>query len=236
MRVLFIEHDHVSPPGSVGAAFGRRGYDVEELVVVPTERFTSPGVEVEFPAPTDYDAIVPMGAVWSTYDTATIGTWVAPELDLLRTAAAAEMPVLGICFGGQLLATAHGGAVGPSPSPELGWHVVHSDRPEILSNGPWFQWHSDRWTVPTGAVEIARNAAASQAFVYGRSLAVQFHPELDTPMLEGWLANGGASVVDAAGLDVAALVAHTKAEEAAAATRAHDLVDALLDGRLTSLA
>jgi GMP synthase-like glutamine amidotransferase len=232
MRVLFIEHDHVSPPGPVGEAFQRRGYDVDEVVVVPAERFTSPAVEFVFPEPTHYDAIVPMGAAWSTYDTANVGTWVTPELELLRAAYQANLPVLGICFGGQLLATAHGGSVGASPAPELGWHVVHSDRPEVLSGGPWFQWHSDRWTVPPGAVEIARNAAASQAFVHGSSLAVQFHPELDTTVLEGWLANGGASVVEAAGLDVGVLRAHTRAEEAAAAMRTRELVDALLDGRV----
>jgi GMP synthase-like glutamine amidotransferase len=231
MRVLFIEHDHVSPPGSVGEAFQRRGYDVEELVVVPAERFTSPDVEFGFPAATDYDAIVPMGAAWSAYDTATVGTWVTPELELLRAADAADVPVLGICFGGQLLATAHGGSVARSPAPELGWYGVHSDHPDVLSSGPWFHWHFDRWTVPPGAVEIARNAAASQAFVRGRSLAVQFHPELDPPMLEGWLANGGTRTVEAAGLDVEALLAHTRAEEAAAAERARALVDALLDDR-----
>jgi GMP synthase-like glutamine amidotransferase len=234
MRVLFIEHDHVSPAGSVGAAFQRRGYDIEELVVVPAERFSSPAVEFVFPEATHYDAIVPMGAAWSTYDTATVGTWVIPELELLRAAEAAGVPVLGICFGGQLLATAHGGSVKRSPAPELGWHVVHSDRPDVLGSGPWFQWHFDRWIVPPGAVEIARNAAASQAFVYGGSLAVQFHPELDTPMLEGWLANGGTSVIQAAGLDVEALIAHTKSEEAAATERTSGLVEAFLDRRLTS--
>jgi GMP synthase-like glutamine amidotransferase len=176
MRVLFIEHDHVSPAGSVGAAFQRRGYDIEELVVVPAERFSSPAVEFVFPEATHYDAIVPMGAAWSTYDTATVGTWVIPELELLRAAEAAGVPVLGICFGGQLLATAHGGSVKRSPAPELGWHVVHSDRPDVLGTGPWFQWHFDRWIVPPGAVEIARNAAASQAFVYVRRFACRSVP------------------------------------------------------------
>jgi GMP synthase-like glutamine amidotransferase len=232
VRVLFIEHDHVSPPGPVGEAFRRRGYDVEELVVVPEERFTSPTLDFVFPEPTDYDAIVPLGARWSTYDLATVGTWVVPELELLRAAYAADLPVLGICFGGQLLATAHGGSVEPSPAPELGWHVVHSDRPDVISSGPWFQWHSDRWSLPPGAVELARNAAASQAFVVGRSLAVQFHPELDITELEGWLDNGGVPVVEAAGLDVEALRTHTRAEEAAAAHRAQAMVDALLDGRI----
>lgn len=230
MRVLFIEHDHVSPPGAVAEAFERRGYDIDEMVVVPAERFTSPGLEVCFPDPMVYDAIVPMGAPWSTYDDASVGTWVRPELELLRAAHAADVPVLGICFGGQLLATAHGGTVGPSPDPELGWHVVHSDRPKLVCSGPWFQWHSDRWTVPPGAVEIARNGAASQAFVLGHSLAVQFHPELDPPMLEGWLGNGGLRAVEAAGLNVNSLLARTWAEAPEARSRAHALVNGLLDG------
>lgn len=229
MRVLVIEHDHVSPPGPVGDAFSRRGYDLDELIVVPAERSRTPSVDVAFPEVTGYDAVVSMGAPWSTYDQEAVGSWVRPELELLRAAHDADMPVLGICFGGQLLATAHGGSVTPSPAPELGWHTVHSDDPALVGTGPWFQWHSDRWSVPPAAVEVARNAAASQAFVLGRSLAVQFHPELTSAMLEGWLANGGDAAVRAAGLDIAALRLHTRAEQTAAAARAHALVDALLD-------
>ena len=121
------------------------------------------------------------------------------------------------------------GIVRAGRAPELGWSVIHSDDPELVGNGPWFQWHSDRWTVPPGAVEIARNAAASQAFVLGRSLAVQFHPELTSAMLDGWLGNGGDAAVRAAGLDIDALRLQTGAEQAAAAARAHALVNAFLD-------
>ena len=56
-----------------------------------------------------------------------------------------------------------------------------SEQPDLVGGGPWFQWHYDRWQVPPGATEIARNPVASQAFVINRSLAVQFHPELDVP-------------------------------------------------------
>ena len=65
MRVLVVQQDHVSPPGPVGEAFAARGYDVEEFLVVPAERFGEPGVDVVFPDPSRYDAVVPMGAPWS---------------------------------------------------------------------------------------------------------------------------------------------------------------------------
>ena len=161
MRVLFVQHDHTSPPGFVGERFSDRRFDLEEFLVVPAERYLDPGVEVDFPDPAHFDAVVPMGAPWSVYDHALIGSWVQPELDLLRRASTQGVPVLGLCFGGQLLAAAHGGEVLPSAVPEVGWHVVHSDEPKLLPAGPWFQWHFDRWTTPPAAREIARNGAAS---------------------------------------------------------------------------
>jgi GMP synthase-like glutamine amidotransferase len=229
VRVLFVEHDHVSPPGPVAERFADHGFDVAELLVVPGERFHDPNVDMTFPDPTGYDAIVPMGAPWSAYAHETIGAWVVPEIEFLRTADAAGVPVLGICFGGQLLAAAHGGAVGPSPHPEVGWTVVHSDDEALVPSGPWFQWHYDRWALPPGARELARNAAASQAFVLRRNLALQFHPELTTDMLLGWYVNGGRAKAAERGLDPDVLVAHTRALEPAARRRADVLVDAFLE-------
>jgi hypothetical protein len=78
-------------------------------------------------------------------------------------------------------------------------------------------------------LEIARNAAASQAFVYRRNLAVQFHPELSPAMLEGWLSNGGAVKAAEVGVDPDRLVAETAARAADAGRRARLLVDGFLD-------
>ena len=185
MRALFVQHDHVSPAGPIGARFSEHGYDVEELVVVPEG--SEPGLTVEFPDPTRFDVIVPMGAPWSVYDHDLIGSWALPELDFLRAAHDAEVPVLGICFGGQALAAALGGAVVPSAQAEVGWFRIETDEPGLVEAGPWFQWHHDRWEAPEGARTVARSPLADQAFVIGRSLAVQFHPELTSSMLTGWL-------------------------------------------------
>jgi GMP synthase-like glutamine amidotransferase len=229
MRALFVQHDHVSPVGPVGARFVERGYSVDELVVVPADRFHEPAVEAAFPDPTSYDVIVPMGAPWSVYDLATIGPWIEPELDFLRDAVAAGVPVLGICFGGQALAAALGGSVVPADHVEIGWTEIETDEPHLVEAGPWFEWHHDRWVAPPGARVLARTAAAEQAFVVGRSLAVQFHPELTPSMLRGWLANGGSTYLEAHGIDIEQVLTATDTVAADAGDRARRLVDRFLD-------
>lgn len=229
MRVLFLQHDHVSPPGPVAERFAHRGFEVVEQVVVAPENFHRPNQPFDFPDPAAFDAIVPMGAPWGAWDDDSIGSWLLPELDWLRSADAAGVPVLGICFGGQLLARAHGGSVARAPRPEIGWTSIWSQEPDLVGPGPWFQFHYDRWQVPPGAREIARNSLASQAFVLRRNLAVQFHPELTAAALRGWLDLGGRSKVEEDGQDPDILFQHTLAEGEAAAERAHGLVDAFLD-------
>ena len=89
-----------------------------------------------------------LGASWSAYD-ASLHSWLLPELQLLRDAHEAQVPVLGVCFGGQLLAAAHGGSVARSAHPEIGWYDVESDD-DLVPAGRWFQWHYDRWQLPGG--------------------------------------------------------------------------------------
>lgn len=228
MRALFIQHDHVSPLGPVGDRFADHGYDIDTVLVVPEEQFGSPNIAFEFPDAGAYDVIVPLGSPWGAWDDACIGNWLLPEIEWMREAVTDDIPVLGICFGGQLIARAMGGSVAPAPKGEIGWTAIWSDRPALVGPGPWFQFHYDRWEVPPGAVEIARNPAASQAFTIRRSLAVQFHPELDAAGLKGWLDWGGDTKVAADGQDPAVMLAQTVAEQTAARERTNALVDAFL--------
>lgn len=229
MRALFIQHDHVSPPGPIAERFADRGFDIVCHEQVSEASFQAPNVPYTAPEMTDFDVVIPMGAPWSAYDDATIGAWVRPEEEALRQADAAGVPVLGICFGGQLLALAHGGSVAAAPSPEIGWVDIATDDPGLVPAGPWFQWHYDRWLLPPGATELARNPAASQAFVLRRNLAVQFHPELTVDMLTGWIDNGGHQALHRFGLDADAMVAQTRAAQDDSRRRAHLLVDGFLD-------
>jgi len=236
MRALFIQQDHVSPIGPIGDAFRGRGYEIDELLVVPEEAHHSPSVTVSFPDPTHYDVIVPMGAPWSVYDHGRIGSWVLDEIAFLRTAHDSGVPVLGICFGGQALAAALGGSVVASDRPEIGWTQLRTDRPELIDAGPWFEWHHDRWVLPAGVAAIASTEVAEQAFVVGRSLGVQFHPEMTPAMLDGWLTNGGDAQARAHGVDPDQLRAETATNAGVAAARSQRLVERFLDQVVSGVA
>lgn len=235
MRALFLEHDHMSPPGPLAERLSMRGFAVEERVVVPAEHYASPNVAFSFPATDDFDAVVVMGAPWGAWDDDTVGAWLQPELQWLTDLHRARVPILGVCFGGQALARALGGSVARAPRPEIGFTHLLTDEPELVAPGPWFQFHHDRWTLPPRSVEIARTPLASQAFVLDRTLAVQFHPEVTPAVLDKWLededyaACGTRSAVADDGQDLRVLRAQVAAEEPGTIHRAYALVDAFLD-------
>lgn len=228
MKALIVEHDHISPPGFVAERLEQHGFDVVETLVVPAASFESPNVHFEFPPAADYDLIVPLGAPWGAWDDGCIGNWLQPELDWIRDAVSTGKPVLGICFGGQLIARAMGGSVARGARSEIGWVSIWSERPELVGEGPWMQFHYDRWELPPGATEIARTPVASQAFTINRTLAVQFHPEVTAATLNGWLEWGGDEKVIADGQDPAVMMAQTTAYEPAARERSYALIDAYL--------
>ena len=227
--VLFIYNDPNAPEALLGEVFAERGFDVETFNVVSPERVAEPAVDVVFPDPLRYDVIVPLGSRWSVHDDALRATWVGTEMKMVADAVAAGVGVLGVCFGGQLVAQALGGTVGRSPAPELGWYEIHSDAPDFIPEGPWFQWHSDRFTAPPGATEIARNANAPQAFTQGSAMGLQFHPELTAPLLDVWLSTDTDGDIGRMGSDPDELRAATAAQEATAAQRLRLLVDGFVD-------
>ncbi|MGK4578738.1 type 1 glutamine amidotransferase [Kitasatospora sp. HPMI-4] len=228
MRALIIQHDHISLPGLIGERLAQRGYELEAVTIVPAGRRHAPTVDFSFPDPGGYDLIVPLGAPWSVDDEA-IGGWVGGELKLLREAHALGIPVLGVCFGAQALATALGGSVERAAHAELGWLGIETDVPELVPPGPWFQSHYDRFTLPPGAVELARSTAGPQAYRIGRSLGVQFHPELTEEMLRMWLDHGLAQEARDQGLEPQDLLTRTRELGRGARRRTFDLVDAFLD-------
>jgi GMP synthase (glutamine-hydrolysing) len=173
-EVVVLEHQQDDPAGLIGDWLDARG--IAWTVVRPQDPPPDPAV----PA-----AIISLGSSHSAY--AVEPAWIARHQMLLREALAAETPVLGVCFGAQALALAGGGEVVRAGRPEVGWVQPRSDRPEL--SGPWLSWHSDAIiTMPPAAVELARSPDALQAFRLGRSLAVQFHPEV-TPTIWGWWAD-----------------------------------------------
>jgi GMP synthase-like glutamine amidotransferase len=229
MRALFIEHDHISLGGPIWRSLEKHGYEIERFLIVPEENFSTPNVHANFPNFLDYDLLVPMGAPYGAYEDDRIGNWLQPELEKLKEAHNEGVPILGICFGGQLMARALGGSVARAPKAEVGWFEIESNDKSLIPTGPWFEYHWDRWQTPKGATEIAKTEIANQAFVMGRTLALQFHPEIDLEVLDAWLAmEGGCAEVESAGVNVEQLRQETQQMQPAAEKRAFELVDAFL--------
>lgn len=229
MKALIIEHDHVSPPGPVAERLRHHGFEIFEQVVVNEDNYGTPNVSFTFPDPTQYDLVVALGAPWGAWDDNSIGNWSLQELEWIKNIVQSNKPLLGICFGGQLIARAMGGSVAPALQCEIGWKNIWSEEKSIVSEGPWFQFHYDSWQLPPGAKEIARNPIASQAFTINNSLAVQFHPEITAQSLQGWLSWGGNKLVLADGQNPEVMLAQTRAFEAESRLRTFELIDAFLE-------
>ena len=229
MRALFIEHDHISLGGPIWRSLEKHGYEIERFLIVPQANYDSPNITTTFPNFNEYDLLVPMGAPYGAYEDDRIGNWLLPELEKLKQAHNDGIPILGICFGGQLMARALGGSVAKAPKAEVGWIEIESNDKTLIPTGPWFAYHWDRWMTPKGAIEIAKTEGANQAFVMGRTLALQFHPEVDPEVLEAWLAmEGVCAEVEAEGVDVEQLRSQTKSIQPASDKRTYDLVDTFL--------
>jgi len=176
LRALILQHEDSTPPGLISEWLGEHG------AVVDTFRIDLEDREVD---PIDYDLIVSLGSEFAAFDDTK--PFVAREAALMRRAVDADVSVLGLCFGGQLLARVLGGKVFRAEKSEIGWLSVKSRDPVLVPDGPWFQWHFDTFTVPPGAQVIAESDVGPAAFVAGRSLGVQFHPEVTTEIMEEWV-------------------------------------------------
>jgi len=151
------------------------------------------------------------------------------ELDWLRRADEARLPILGICFGAQALTAALGGQVERAPVMEIGWVLVEPSQGSEIVAGPWFQFHGDRCLIPPAAELLASNDVGVQAFSVGPHLGVQFHPEVDAAQLGRWIQNGIREEMQEAGIDPDRLLADTFHHEAGARQRAGGLVRMFLN-------
>lgn len=218
MRVIVLRHHAIDDAGFIADAFVARGAELS-VHLMPKGG--------PLPSLDGVDHVVVLGAVWSVYEDR-ISEWIGTELDWIRQADAADVPVLGICFGAQALTAALGGQVERAPRMEIGWTTVESLEPDVIEEGPWLEFHGDVCLPPPGARLLARNELCVQAFSIGLHLAVQFHPEVDGAQLRRWLSPEARAEADAAGQDPEKLIAQTEAEEPEAAARADRLVAAAL--------
>lgn len=131
--------------------------------------------------------------------------WMKQELELIRRAADRGIPILGICLGAQLISKALGGEIRRGETVEAGWHPVEPTAAalaqgwftDLPSRFEVFQWHAHGFSIPPGAIALARGACAEhQAFAIDNILAMQFHLEMMPKSIRGLIARYASDLED----------------------------------------
>lgn len=187
MQVLSIVHQADAAAGVFADAVTERGHRLDQWVI-PDE--PAPPADVD-----DYAAVLVFGGAMHVDQEDRHG-WLRDERLLLQRLVADEVPLMGVCLGGQLVAKALHAHVRRMSSPEIGWpdveltdeagsDPVFAGLPERF---PAFQWHLYSFELPDGAVALARNERCLQAFRAGRrAWAIQFHAEVTKESILYWL-------------------------------------------------
>ncbi len=144
---------------------------------------------------TDYGGVVILGGTMGVYDAHRF-PYLRDEMSAVLAAVAEDVPVLGICLGGQLLAAALGGEAHRSERAEARFEAFSSPAAEedaLLRHldGPQLATHQDTWTAPPGAVTLLESPDFPLAFRFGSALAIQTHPEITPEILDLWMEGQG---------------------------------------------
>ncbi len=187
-----------------------------------------------------YSGLVFMGGPMSVNDSL---PWIAKELALISDAVTTDIPVLGHCLGGQLMAKALGGVVTKNAVKEIGWGAVQV--PENEAARAWFgelrsftsfHWHGETFSLPAGAKRVLESAhCANQGFVMGKHLALQCHVEMTETMIDDWCKAGTEEITASPGPAVQS-VAQIKRDTTQKLAELHVVADGLYTRWIAGLA
>ena len=190
-RILSIVHQKSSTPGRIGELLMERGHELQRCC---------PHMGEALPTELDrYDACVVFGGPQSATDCHLPG--IRAELNWLEQhALPAQIPLLAICLGAQLLARVLGARVGPRGDElvEIGYKSIQATKTGHAFMGGvehFYQWHSETFAIPAGAAHLARSDDFDgQAFAWDEhAWAIEFHPEMTLEMINRWCTSDNGS-------------------------------------------
>jgi GMP synthase-like glutamine amidotransferase len=192
MHAVILQHHPIEGPGNLTPWLDRHATS-RQLVRLDAGE--------ECPAAAAVDLLIVLGGPMSVNDAEEF-PWLRAEKAFIRQVIDRNRPVLGICLGSQLIASALGAAVRPNPEKEIGWLPIEgiaANAPLTIPTSTVFHWHGDTFDLPAGALLLARSVAcAHQAFLYKENvLALQFHLETTPELVKLFVETGQDELVTA---------------------------------------
>ncbi len=165
MDVYIFQHVKFEGPGAILPYLEARNFRIHFVKLYAGDAL---------PSPANVDLAVLMGGPMSALDEDKY-PYLAREKQFCREMFALEKPVLGICLGAQLIASAFGAAIRKNPEKEIGWFPVTFENGLSMEA---FHWHGETFNIPEQAIPLAYSAACrNQGFRLGRLVGLQFHLE-----------------------------------------------------------
>jgi GMP synthase (glutamine-hydrolysing) len=192
MNILVIMHVESEGPGSLGSFLESAGASLSQVRLFEGDSLPEDTAGL--------DAVISMGGPMNVYEEDAY-PFLRDETNFLGRAINADVPVLGICLGAQMIAKAAGARVTRSPKEEVGWGLVRvtdAGRNDVLFQGlpqtlEVLQWHGDMFHVPERGVLLADGTdCPHQAFRYRNAFGLQFHVEVTGEILAEWFADSPA--------------------------------------------
>lgn len=194
-KILVIQHNLDDHLNELAAPLIEAGLEIETWDVENTE---APTLDISA-----YDGIVSLGAIAGVLEESK-HAWMPVERKMFEQALELDIPLLGICFGSQLLASAGGAEVYKVATPEVGWTKVDMVSPAAgkgsadpvmaaLGDTPdVFHFHYDSFTIPENFELFGVTGEIPQAFKVGkRAWGMQFHIEVGLAAMHSWFATYG---------------------------------------------
>lgn len=203
MRIHCLQHLKNDTLGSIGTWIDEKEYKLTKTLLYENSFF---------PAPEEFDLLLIMGGTMSIYQEEEY-SWLKPEKEFVKSVIEDGKPMLGSCFGAQMISEVLGGKVTKNPYKEIGWHTVRSieenieQSPSELKDSKLpscmfpeftgFMWHGDTFEIPAGAVKLFESEACpNQGFIYnGNVLGLQFHPEANRQWVRNLIRDSGHDLV-----------------------------------------
>jgi GMP synthase-like glutamine amidotransferase len=183
-KVLAIRHVKIEHAGLLGEVLYNMGYQIHYLD-------TPKGQLLEEPLES-YSLVLVLGGYMGAYEEDKY-PFLNYEFKIIEYALKADIPLIGICLGSQMLARVLGSNVYKGHKKEIGFfEVKKAEKHPYFDSFPdsfkVFQWHNDTFDLPNGAIWVfTSDTYQNQGFVYNKAVGLQFHIEVDDSMIKEWL-------------------------------------------------